>query len=417
MLEYALRARLPLITCTTRDPLSTANVLRHLADKASVKRSTIITPKSVPSGATLYAVGAYKIAGGAGKSVPFTIEQTERHFLDKGISLVVVNPIVNPAVPFPPNFFDAGEMPTPKTLVDDMLASIVEDGETEGLWPALGGLTLKEVNWLVRLASAKSGEVTCESLTNARKTAFPARQGLEQVDTDMPFYLRSAKLEAWISMELPFLLGKEVDLRPRGILCAGPPGTGKTMAAKRIAEKLGVPLYRFDLAGVMNKYIGETEKAIAQALAQADREAPCVFLIDEVEKVFAGTGGSGDHGLTSKVLASLLWWLQEHESRVLTVMTTNDKNALPPELYRPGRIDDVLYLNGVTFTQARALGAMIAAKYPHVPLTKKEIVRVLNDLWGDNETSHSYKPQAEIISALTKCVKALILDEKTPKEN
>lgn len=78
--------------------------------------------------------------------------------------------------------------------------------------------------------------------------------------------------------------------------------------------------------------------------------APCVVLIDEVEKVFQS---GEDGGVTSRILSQLLWWLAEHRTRVLTVMTTNDYAAIPPELYRPGRLDKVMFLPKLPLGLAR----------------------------------------------------------------
>ncbi len=72
-------------------------------------------------------------------------------------------------------------------------------------------------------------------------------------------------------------------------------------------------------------------------MKQAEQSSPCILLIDEVEKLFHTHGD--DSGVTSRLLGSILWWLQEHESKVFTIMTTNKESAIPPELYRQGRID------------------------------------------------------------------------------
>ena len=87
-------------------------------------------------------------------------------------------------------------------------------------------------------------------------------------------------------------------------------------------------------------------------LARLDQAEPCVVLIDEIEKVFSTKGGDLDGATTTTMLSQLLWWLAEHKSRVLTVMTTNNAKALPPELYREGRIDEVMVFEGLTGADA-----------------------------------------------------------------
>lgn len=120
--------------------------------------------------------------------------------------------------------------------------------------------------------------------------------------------------------------------------------TGKTTAAKRIASSFGVPLYRLDIGAMKGKYVGDSEGNLLAALAQVDQVEPCVVLFDEVEKVFETTG---DSGVTASMLSQLLWWLAEHKTKVFSVMTTNNKDRIPEELYREGRIDGVMLFQGI----------------------------------------------------------------------
>ncbi len=123
----------------------------------------------------------------------------------------------------------------------------------------------------------------------------------------------------------------------------GLPGVGKTMGAKYLAGALEVPLFRLDVGSIKGKYVGESEHALTAALSAIDLEEPAVLLIDEVEKVF-----SDDHSdVTPALLAALLWWLAEHRSKILTVMTCNNRDKIPPELYRAGRIDETFLLKGL----------------------------------------------------------------------
>ena len=84
-----------------------------------------------------------------------------------------------------------------------------------------------------------------------------------------------------------FLTGTDPRLIPRGLLFDGLPGTGKTAGAKWVAEQFGVPLYRVDIGGTKNKYVGQSEANMLMNLARIDGEEPAVALIDEVEKVFS----------------------------------------------------------------------------------------------------------------------------------
>lgn len=123
--------------------------------------------------------------------------------------------------------------------------------------------------------------------------------------------------------------------------------THNTEGAKWIAQTWGVPLYRVDVGGMRQKYVGQSEQNMTAALSQLDHEEPCVALFDEIEKVFSTSHGGGDSGTTTTMLSQLLWWLAERRTRVLVVMTCNDRKKIPPELYRDGRIDDVVTFNGL----------------------------------------------------------------------
>ncbi len=355
MLGTALKARLPLIFTTTRDPLAAKLVLDHIVGRKDSKRSAGTLPSGkIPEGLVVYIVGELKVPE------KYTIEKLESHYKQHEVSVVIVNPTQK----LPPNFYDAGEMPTPLPLVETMVQKVAGVQAAPALMPALGGLTLKEVSWLIRIASAPQGELTRETLTDARRSAFPAAAGLQQVSPDMGPYIPESELKRWAKAELPFFMnGDDPRLRPKGLLLDGKPGTGKTMAAKWIADQMSIPAYRLHCGSLFNKYVGETEKAMVQALAQVDRDEPCVLLLDEVEKMFGTSGGDPAQAITQNVLGELLWWLQEHKTRVLTVMTTNAKSNLPEELYRPGRIDAVMTFTGVGWDDALNLARHISKSY------------------------------------------------------
>lgn len=132
---------------------------------------------------------------------------------------------------------------------------------------------------------------------------------------------------------------------PRGVFLTGVPGTGKTLMAKVIAKYLQFPLLKLDASKIFASRVGESEHNIAYAFDLAEAVAPSVLLIDEVEKVFAGSQSSGelDSGVTSRVIGEALTWLQEHEAPVFSVVTCNNPLSLPPEFMRAGRFDEVFF--------------------------------------------------------------------------
>jgi MoxR-like ATPase len=134
-------------------------------------------------------------------------------------------------------------------------------------------------------------------------------------------------------------------IRPaRGIFLVGPPGTGKSLAARVIAGALGFPMFRLDIGALFGPLLGQTEGAVRDALAIVEVAAPCVLLADEVDKMLGGIVGGleRDGGTAHRVLGTLLTWLQESRSPVLVVMTANRISGLPPEL-----LDRMPYVYGV----------------------------------------------------------------------
>jgi SpoVK/Ycf46/Vps4 family AAA+-type ATPase len=104
-----------------------------------------------------------------------------------------------------------------------------------------------------------------------------------------------------------------------------------------------VPLLRLDFGGLYNKYIGETEKNLRQALNEASRMAPCLLWMDEIEKGLSA--GDADDGVSQRILGTLLTWMSERDNPVFVVATANDISKLPPELLRKGRFDELFFVD------------------------------------------------------------------------
>ena len=150
--------------------------------------------------------------------------------------------------------------------------------------------------------------------------------------------------KAWLEKRVAAFDGSAPQLDvPKGVLLLGVQGCGKSLAARASAGIFQVPLLRLDCAALYDKYIGESERNLRESLASADVLAPCVLWIDEIEKGFAS--GDSDGGATRRVLGAFLTWLAEKSSRVFVVATANDIAALPPELIRKGRFDEIFFVD------------------------------------------------------------------------
>jgi MoxR-like ATPase len=132
---------------------------------------------------------------------------------------------------------------------------------------------------------------------------------------------------------------------PKGILLLGVPGCGKSMCAKAVATEWGLPLLKLDPANLYDKYIGDSEKNFKRALQTAERMAPVILWIDELEKAFAQGGDETDGGVSRRVFGSFLAWLQDRRGDVFVVATSNDVSRLPPEFIRKGRFDEVFFVD------------------------------------------------------------------------
>jgi ATP-dependent 26S proteasome regulatory subunit len=133
---------------------------------------------------------------------------------------------------------------------------------------------------------------------------------------------------------------------PRGILLVGVQGCGKSLAARACANVLGLPLLRLDPGRIFAGTVGASEANIRSILAHVERLAPAVLWLDEIDKSLAGADGSrSDGGTTSRVMATLLTWLAEREKPIFVAATANRLDALPPELLRRGRLDEIFFVD------------------------------------------------------------------------
>ncbi|NJL65624.1 MAG: AAA family ATPase [Methylacidiphilales bacterium] len=131
---------------------------------------------------------------------------------------------------------------------------------------------------------------------------------------------------------------------PRGLMLVGIQGTGKSLTAKAIAHHWHLPLLRLDVGRLFAGLVGESESRTRQMIQVAEALAPCILWIDEIDKAFAGVGSKGDAGTTARVFGTFITWLAEKTSPVFVVATANDIQALPPEMLRKGRFDEIFFV-------------------------------------------------------------------------
>ena len=235
----------------------------------------------------------------------------------------------------------------------------LEHAEKETLSRAALGLTLEEISDFLRLTVK-------ENLTNdgvvvdadfipkvvEYKTRLLAQMGIELgKPATIPFGGLDL-LREWLNRRRRLFTQEARSLslpQPKGVLLAGPPGTGKSHCAKNIASILNLPLLQLDIASLLGSLVGESEGNVRRALKTASAIAPCVLWIDEIEKALSGSGDTS--GVSQRILGNILTFMSESQSGVFVVATCNDPSALPSELKRKGRFDENFFVDLPTETE------------------------------------------------------------------
>ena len=220
----------------------------------------------------------------------------------------------------------------------------------------LRGLTEEEAERAISQALVKRYALCLETVTDvleAKKQLLRHSGMLEFIETsdNMANVGGLENLKHWLEQRRGAWedSAREFGLEPpRGMIVLGVQGCGKSLCARAVAGEWKLPLVKFDTSAVYDKYIGETEKRIRKVFQVAEGLAPCVLWIDELEKVFAGSGpdsASADAGVSSRLLASFLSWMQDRKSPVFVAATCNNVTVLPPELIRKGRFDELFFVD------------------------------------------------------------------------
>ncbi len=215
----------------------------------------------------------------------------------------------------------------------------------------LAGLTYKDTERLARNAVYVDGAISKSDLPDVMQAKYELlnRGGTLQYEYDTARFSEVGgllRLKKWLAQRRAAFRREQTAAHldsPKGVLLIGVQGCGKSLAAKATAGIFEVPLLRMDFGALYDKYHGETERKLRESLKTTDVMAPCVLWIDEIEKGIAGRGG--ETGTTQRVLGTFLTWMSEQRSGVFVVATANDIQALPPELIRKGRFDEVFFVD------------------------------------------------------------------------
>jgi SpoVK/Ycf46/Vps4 family AAA+-type ATPase len=240
---------------------------------------------------------------------------------------------------------------------------------------ALRGLTRTQIRRLVADAMAEDDRFDATDVEHlgAARARFVGRGALlESVPVGQGEVAGAERLKQWLAVrraafDAPASAGLDA---PRGVLLLGVPGSGKSLFARAVARWWNRPLLRLDVGSLYNQFVGESERRLREALLQAEAMAPAVLWVDEIEKAFASAASqSTDGGLSQRMFGSLLTWMQERRAPVFLVATANNLDALPPELLRKGRFDEIFFVDLPSSTVRREIARIHLANRKADPTT------------------------------------------------
>lgn len=233
----------------------------------------------------------------------------------------------------------------------------------EALVQAARGLTMSEAENAFARAMVDDGQLTSNDIGVVldEKRQIVSKSGLldfvtKTLDLDSVGGLNN--LKRWLSRRDGSWLAEAEEFglpAPKGVLITGVPGCGKSLTAKAMAASWGLPLLRLDIGRIFSGLVGSSEQNLRTALATAEAVAPCILWVDEIEKGFSNTTGSGDSGTTARVFGYFLTWMQEKKHPVFVVATANNIDSLPPEFMRKGRFDEIFFVDLPTAVERRAI--------------------------------------------------------------
>ncbi|OLC60992.1 AAA family ATPase [archaeon 13_1_40CM_4_53_4] len=134
---------------------------------------------------------------------------------------------------------------------------------------------------------------------------------------------------------------------PKGLLLYGPPGTGKTLLAKAVAHESESNFISVKGPELLNKFVGESEKAVREVFRKARQASPCIIFFDEIDSVAPVRGsGGGDAHVTERVISQFLTEMDglEELRNVVIIAATNRPDIIDSALLRPGRFDRLLFV-------------------------------------------------------------------------
>ncbi len=315
--------------------------------------------------------------------------------------------------------FDLPTLDEIKSLLNEMIemnesSGIVIDlkeDEKEVLCKAAQGLTLQEAENAFARAMVSKGQLTIKELDVIldEKCQVIKKTGiLEFIKSD--FNMNDVggleNLKKWLIKRNNSWLGKaQKDYNlpaPKGVLITGVPGCGKSLTAKAMSALWQLPLLRLDVGKIFSGLVGSSEENMRKAIQTAEAVAPSILWIDEIEKGFGGNGGERDGGTATRVFGTFLTWMSEKTKPVFVIATANNINALPSEMLRKGRFDEIFFVDLPTKAERKVIFKLHLEKRLKGSISKDFAVtdNLLNKLAEITEGFVGAEIEQVVISAL-----------------
>ena len=337
-IESGLNTAVPIESVGSHDPLSAIRAINALA---------------LPDGTAILVLQNFHRFLQSAEVVQALARQIVRGKQNRTI-VVILSPVVEIPVELDKLFaVVAHELPGREQLeeiargVATEAGELPEGSELQSVLDAAAGLTRMEAENAFSLSLVREERITADTVWEL-KTQTLRKSGLLSLHRGREDF-RSlgglAALKAFCKRALRHSQRSHPLRRPRGVLLLSPPGCGKSQFCKALGQEVGRPLLQLDVGSLLGSLVGQSEERTRQALRIIDAMAPCVLMIDEVEKAFAGMNGNGDSGVSSRMFGTFLSWLNDHTSDVFVVCTANDVSRLPPEFGRSERFDGIFFLD------------------------------------------------------------------------
>jgi len=295
------------------------------------------------------------------KFVRFTLDYVHRYRVDQSLRRLVLlgGPLEIPSILRPyiqVVHINTGSPSRIHNRLSELLPDTYSPPELEEITARLRGLTISEVDQLVASAVFLADDKAKPDLSLPVVSNFKAKAlvqtnliRLESTDgysLDTLGGLSNFKRYATETAASWTLEGQAHKLRPpKGLLCVGVWGCGKSLAIKTLGSTWGIPIVSLELGKLRTSAVGGSESNVYSAIRYIESIAPCIVWLDEAEKSLSGTDSSGrsDAGTTARILGILSTWHQETNSKICLCMTANRLDQLPVEFV--SRVDDRFFFD------------------------------------------------------------------------